>query len=332
MKLRGISPLPAERGRGRVGLSPRMIARLAAGEYTCGARPDVSQACYDSIMSSEPPVAAAPRLYAIVAREAPVAVVFRRGPSKWWHILKWDLARLTIEYGTWIKGRLYPRRSAISPDGKLMCYFALNGTWHTYFAVSKLPWLRALCAWTTSGTYTTGCCFYSRDKLGISASLGVEPIEGQFRGTLTDLLPDYSRFNVEIANGWELTSSLRSRLSGDFYELPKSWLKSKGSELAKMDRRNRYTLRMLPCGRGTNQPSIEGHVVTCFLEANDGTLHHLDGAAWADWDQDDRILMATEDGRLLVVKPDRCDKPIWEFDTRDLKPDPQPAPDWAQSW
>lgn len=287
-------------------------------------------------MSSEPPPPVAPRLYAIVAREAPVAVVFRRGPSKWWHIMKWDLARPAIEHGAWFKGKLYPRRCAISPDGKLLCYFALRTNpvtnWSTYFAVSKLPWLRALCAWDTLGTYTSGCCSYSRTELGISGAAGTKPTEGEFHGTVTDTLPDYSIFNVEVSNGWEPTTSLRSRLSGDYYELPESWRKSKSPELAIRDGRNRYTLRMLPCSRASGEPSIEGRVVTYFLEANDGTIHHLDDVAWAEWDHQDRLLLATDDGRLQIVKPDRHLEPVWEYELGAQKPDPQPAPNWAQSW
>ena len=63
------------------------------------------------------------RLYVLVAANAEVALVFRRGPSDWWHLLHWDLHRRILTPGAWFHGNLYPRRSDISPDGRLFGYF-----------------------------------------------------------------------------------------------------------------------------------------------------------------------------------------------------------------
>jgi hypothetical protein len=51
----------------------------------------------------------ATRLYFIVARKAPVAVVFRRGPSRQVELLKWNLESDQIEAGQWLKGRIFER-------------------------------------------------------------------------------------------------------------------------------------------------------------------------------------------------------------------------------
>jgi hypothetical protein len=111
-------------------------------------------------MKSETP----PRIYCLIATQAPVAAVFRRGPSKWSHIGRWDLEKGVYESGAWFRGRIFPRRSDISPDGKYLCYFAHKPTaqWdigEAYIAVSKLPWLTALHAFGTCGTWTRGFCF-----------------------------------------------------------------------------------------------------------------------------------------------------------------------------
>jgi hypothetical protein len=63
-----------------------------------------------------------------------------------------------------LHGTLYPQRCDLSPDGRYLCYFALKGdsTWElgaTYIAISRLPWLTALVAWRTSGTWTRGAHF-----------------------------------------------------------------------------------------------------------------------------------------------------------------------------
>jgi len=86
------------------------------------------------------------RLHVLLAKNADIGIVFRRGPAAWWHILKWDLANFAIEHGAWLKGTLYPTRSAVSHDGKVIAYFAMHGSWDTYLALSKPPWLKALCA------------------------------------------------------------------------------------------------------------------------------------------------------------------------------------------
>ncbi len=67
-----------------------------------------------------------PRLHAILAREAPKAVVFRRGPSGQVCTLGWDLETDTFTMGQWLKGRIYEYRSDLSPDGNLMIYFAAD--------------------------------------------------------------------------------------------------------------------------------------------------------------------------------------------------------------
>ena len=66
------------------------------------------------------------RLHAILAREAPKAVIFRRGPSGQVCTIGWDLETDTFTMGQWLKGRIYEYRSDLSPDGKLMIYFATD--------------------------------------------------------------------------------------------------------------------------------------------------------------------------------------------------------------
>jgi PAS domain-containing protein len=60
----------------------------------------------------------APRLYAILARDKPVAAVFRRGPSKQVLLLTWNTATHEITPGQWFKGRIYERRCDLSPSGE----------------------------------------------------------------------------------------------------------------------------------------------------------------------------------------------------------------------
>ena len=66
------------------------------------------------------------RLKVIVARSAPYAVIFRRGPNDRVCTIGWDLKTDTFSVGQWLKGRIYPHRADLSPDGKYMIYFAAD--------------------------------------------------------------------------------------------------------------------------------------------------------------------------------------------------------------
>ena len=57
------------------------------------------------------------RLFVIMAAEASVAAVLRRGPSAWYHVIRWDTAKDEFEHGAWIRARLYEDRCDVSPDG-----------------------------------------------------------------------------------------------------------------------------------------------------------------------------------------------------------------------
>lgn len=56
-------------------------------------------------MKSKPPPPC--RLQVLLARRAPIGVIFRRGPSKWVQIIKWDTQRDVFEEGKWFHGHIY---------------------------------------------------------------------------------------------------------------------------------------------------------------------------------------------------------------------------------
>jgi len=59
-----------------------------------------------------------------------------------------------------------PSGATSLPDGRWLAYFTLRGSarpdWpagDTYIAISRLPWVKALAAWSTCGTWTRGVHF-----------------------------------------------------------------------------------------------------------------------------------------------------------------------------
>lgn len=117
-----------------------------------------------------------PRIFVITARDADVAVVIRRGPSDWFHLLRWDMTSDTFEPGAWFKGRMYPEKCDLSPDGVLLLYFVLQGSKlltsysHAWTAVSRAPWMHAFGLWPQETTYGGGGRFLSNRHIVIRSN------------------------------------------------------------------------------------------------------------------------------------------------------------------
>jgi hypothetical protein len=91
-------------------------------------------------------------MFVLLARNAGAGVILRRGPTDWWRVTLWDTRRDRFERGQWFRGRMYPDKCDLSPDGKLFIYFAGKfrpreedkGYGRTWTAVSRPPYLTAL--------------------------------------------------------------------------------------------------------------------------------------------------------------------------------------------
>jgi hypothetical protein len=109
--------------------------------------------------ASAPP----PRLDVIVARAAPKAVVFRRGPSRYVQLWLWDLETDKLDPGQWFRGRIYSRRADLSPDGQFLDYYAASHRppFYCWTAISRPPWLTALALWPKGDCWGGGALFES---------------------------------------------------------------------------------------------------------------------------------------------------------------------------
>ncbi len=269
-----------------------------------------------------------PRIYCIPATEAPVVAVFRRGPTRWFHVGRWDLAKGVYEPGAWLLGRLFPRRSDLSPDGQWLCYFARKpgATWEhgeTYIAISKLPWLTALNAVGTCGTWTRGyyftedgACDHPDDaKLPIPYGLKAIPI---------------IQFANERRRGWEEAPDSPLRAPQD------AWDERRNARMQKRQPVSDLILHLESLGHaggefGVNQ-AMDGLSVCYSLESH-GDIEVLDDLQWADWDAEGRLLVATRCGKLQIRSLDEgSSETVFEQDLSLLEPTPTPSPPWAQHW
>ncbi len=270
----------------------------------------------------------APRISCIAATEAPVVAVFRRGPTAWSQVGRWDLAAGRYEAGAWLHGRIFPRRSDLSPDGRFLSYFAHQPTagWEhgdAYVAVSKLPWLTALHAFPTCGTWTYGYHFAPRED-GPSAEDAALPIPYALHS-----IPAV-QFATERRRGWTESAHSPPRDPADL------WDQHRNARMEKRQPSGEALLCVESLGLaggefGVDQ-SVDGLRVTYALET-DGALLLLDDLQWADWDRDGRLLAATRSGRLQVRELHQARAEVaFEADLSHMEPTPVPAPDWARRW
>jgi hypothetical protein len=128
------------------------------------------------------------RLSVLRARDAPLAVILRRGPSKHTLVVRWNLARNTFDEGQWFAGRIYPERCDLSPDGAWWVYFAakFKGPTPTYTVLSRPPWLTAHALWPEMGTWGGGGVFTDARTLLLN----------RFGGGLDSALPHPLPFTV----------------------------------------------------------------------------------------------------------------------------------------
>ena len=157
-----------------------------------------------------------PRLSVLLASEAPVGVVLRRGPTKFVRFIMWDRANDKFRLGQWFKGRIFPDRSDISPNGKHMIYFAMGGaawaipaTGGTWTAISELPSLKAAALWGQGDTWGGGGMFTSDHSFWLDADANtflIRDNSGLRRETYGPSVSYRSRMERE---GWILTTGTR---------------------------------------------------------------------------------------------------------------------------
>lgn len=118
-----------------------------------------------------------PRLHILLARDASNAVVIRRGPTRHTAVIGWDRRNDKFQLGQWLYGRIYERRSDLSPDGKHFIYFAMNGRWSSrvkgsWTAISKAPYVKAVSlfakgdCWHGGGLFETPTRYWLNDGYG----------------------------------------------------------------------------------------------------------------------------------------------------------------------
>lgn len=262
-----------------------------------------------------------------------MVAVLRRGPSHWCHVGRWDVRRNVYTPGAWMRARMYPQRCDLSPDGRWLCYFTLKAgaRWSvgaTYVAISRLPWVTALAAWRTCGTWTRGAHFVARRRtwdVGSPDEGDVRPCRRKFGLAATRPLA----FAVEHRRGWVESADSPPWTAAD------PWDEARARRVTMEKPRPGAKGAAVLIARGYHAAFREGpsrDVEYAVAEGDDGLLL-LDGVQWADWAADGRLLVATLDGRLQTRAYAGGRLSVtWEVETGSLTPRPvAPAPE-AYAW
>ncbi|MBZ0282652.1 MAG: hypothetical protein K8L97_18065 [Anaerolineae bacterium] len=279
-------------------------------------------------MNSTPPAPA--RLFGLLAREASIGVIIRRGqPKNWIQLIHWDTQKDVFKPGQWFHGRVYDERSDLSPDGKLWVYFAAKYTpqphrkqsYHHWTAVSKPPYFTALYFQPEVDTYSGGGSFINNNTIlynSVSPSAGAQSIpDTHLTMTWGDIhfLPASFYKNLEI-HGWVsadqdacVTTDNSPIVQG---KTPSVWQKQSG----------KYQLSL--------KYTRKGRVYSLRISGSDFGIPS--SVNWADFDQRGRLVLARE-GKLFSASLKNDELIYHELaDFNNHRPERMEAPDWAKKW
>jgi hypothetical protein len=251
-------------------------------------------------------------LYVIRARDAPVAVIFRKGPTKQVRMIRWAMRvgrrADAFQRGQWLAGRVYPERSDLSPDGSLLVYFGMRRG-HTWSALCRPPWFTPLAAWDELGTYGGGGVFVANDDL----RLRTNPASG-LRLDAEHALPSWLRL------GWHDGRGVA--------EVRDLWSPEDGRE-----RKLHPFTREIGLVRTPVVAAHGGVFRFSVVDTKNDLTHDVGICSWADWDPTGALVFAREGAisRIDLVER-RLTKPIVlaEFSTETFE---RIAPSaWAREW
>lgn len=262
-----------------------------------------------------------PRLQCIPVTEAPIVLVFRRGPSDWFHLLRWHLDSGALEHGVWVRKKLFPGRCDVSSDGELLSFYLsgnIDGGYRVFAGVSRSPWLHPLVSWEEKDTWGRGYSFATGTR---SFAFG-DPLEHCVDGqTLIMQINDSVSFINERRRGWTEAPDCQPQTAGDVWDAKRELILQRSSPAST------GALRLIskPGSREINYPDYQ-------LVSSNGESVQLMNAVWADWDYRGRLLQATQEGQLLMSKLEGdCWNELQRHDLSHLRPTPSSAPTWAHS-
>lgn len=273
------------------------------------------------------------RLSVLLARDAPVGVILRRGPSKQVLMIRWDLQRDTFEAGQWLKGRVYENHCDLSPRGDFLIYLAAqylgknHGTWT---AISRPPYFTALALWPLDGTWQGGGgVFLSQTEVLLShmetelaagfslppwLKAGPEPrVDLTFKSALGPVFADRMP-----SAGWQLVQK-GCAVGGGAIDPPEIWSKPSPKQPSSVS----LGVRIHGYGEARNPRLYE------LIGESDAVS--LSAADWADWCPSGDLLLA-RDSRIYRLASNGAGLVKELVDLSALTFEEREAPPEARQW
>jgi len=276
------------------------------------------------------------------APRAGVAVIFRRGPSKWVEVIRWDTHNDQFERGAWFNGRIYEKRCDLSPDGELLIYFASRFAsvdpeyTCAWTAVSRPPWLSALALWPKGDCWWGGGLFLSKRQVWLNhrpdeatphprhKPLGLRRVEVNPDARGEDGPIYYKRLTRD---GWDVRQELEIRRHGK--RISEVRYETIRPEI-RVRRHPRHAFQIIKAVRLVDLDFFESFAV----EGPSGTVALPPGRiSWVDWDGNGRLVVLV-DGTIRVapVADIGIVDPTLLLDLRDDRPERRPSPPDARQW
>jgi hypothetical protein len=276
------------------------------------------------------PVQPSTRLYAILARKSPKAVVFRRGPSKQVLVLGWDTESHEFRLGQWFKGRVYEQRCDVSPSGEKLIYFAAKyrAPHFTWTAVNRPPFLTALALWPKGDAWGGGGLFKDERTILLNHRANEMQLAEDFRfpkAMRLEAMGDHSGGGEDdpihsirlVRDGWVLKrkgkrreNKFGSKIWFEFVK-PRTWTKTRGPWTLEM--------RLLGIKERDGPWYLREHVIS---NAGREVVLSFGRSDWADWSRSGEVLFAE-------AGPGTPEELI---DLRSLSFEPIEAPPEAKKW
>lgn len=285
-------------------------------------------------MTQKPPC----RIYVILAREAPIGVIFRRGPSHWVQLIKWYTDTDTFELGHWFHGRIYEKSCDLSPNGDLLVYYALkigrrsprtHEYTHTWIAISKPPWLTALALWFKGDACYGGGLFQDHQTLWINHSPQIpQPDKGYVPQSL-DVILSHEVCNDRLISktrlerdGWNLHQEIK------YHEITHGFATDTPEILCKCHPEYGVSLLM--------ESSFKKFDIVSRYSLEDnktGERYPITGATWADWDQQGRLIFVKYGGLFTANLSEFAEiEAIQIADFNNDEPVEITPPEYAEKW
>jgi hypothetical protein len=244
----------------------------------------------------------AARLHVLLARDAPIGVVIRRGPSRHVAVIGWNRKSDRFEIGQWLYGRIYEQRCDLSPDGRHFIYFAMNGRWDSavkgsWTAVSKAPYLKAVTLLAKGDCWHGGGLFLSTTKYWLNDGYG------------HNVLHDHSRLERSLPYPWhevyggECPGVYYIRLQRDGWAMKHTSQSSTGGKITLFEKRLSGHWKLHKLAHATTAPPAGRG---CYFDRhrlwNARRETGIDFPKWEWADVDRERLVFAEEGKLFSAR------------------------------